>query len=276
MSARRSVKRAFAQVDRWFTPPAGLTILLYHRIGGGSSSEVDLPVDTFRAQLDHLRAHHRVVDLATAVDLLAAGSDTPAAAESTVAESTVAITFDDGTADFCDHAVPALAAADLPATLFVATAFVDGGEPFPWGAPPATWEGLGDAVSTGLVTIGSHTHSHTLADRTGREEFAADLDRSITLIGEHVGVAPEHFAYAKALPGTSAAEFAVRSRFRSASLAGNRVNRPGATDVFRLSRTPIQRSDGMDFFAHKAAGGLRLEGDLRTLAARVRYRTASH
>ena len=185
--------------------------------------------------------------------------------------SAVVITFDDGTADFTDTVVPALARHRLPATLYVASRFVDTGEPFPWAAPPASWSALRDAVSSGFVTIGSHTHGHLLLDRLDETTVADELDRSIDLIGEHVGVAPRHFAYPKAVPGDPAAEIAVRRRFATAALAGNRVNRPGRTDLHRLWRTPVQRSDGDVHFVQKAAGGQRVEGELRMLAARVRY-----
>jgi peptidoglycan/xylan/chitin deacetylase (PgdA/CDA1 family) len=203
----------------------------------------------------------------------------------------VVITFDDGTADFTEHAVPALARHGLPATLYVATQFVENGEPFPWGAPPVSWAALRDAAaqrllpearargtSSGggaLVTIGSHTHAHWLMDRLDPAMVDADLDRSIELIGDHIGSTPAHFAYPKAVVGSPSAEVAVRRRFRSAALATSRVNRVGRTDAHRLWRTPVQRSDDHDTFVRKADGGLRLEGELRSLAARVRYRGAA-
>ena len=42
MSARTIVKRVATVADRVVRPPDGLTVLIYHRVGGGSSSEVDL------------------------------------------------------------------------------------------------------------------------------------------------------------------------------------------------------------------------------------------
>jgi len=72
-----------------------------------------------------------------------------------------------------------------------------------------------------------------------------------------------------------AAEAEVRTRFSTAALARSRVNRPGRTDLHRLWRTPVQRSDGHDFFVAKAAGGLRLEGELRDLVAKAKYRGAT-
>ncbi len=273
MTAKQLLKRAGALADRLVPPPAGVTVLLYHRVGGGTRSEVDLDPAAFERQLTHLAGEHDVLDLDEAVAVLRpAPVDewTPAGAVDS-GRSAIVLTFDDGTADFTDTVLPALARHRLPAILYVATRFVDTGEPFPWGAPPASWSALRDAVSSGLVTIGSHTHGHLLLDRLDGATIGDELDRSIDLIGEHVGVAPRHFAYPKAVPGSPAAEIAVRRRFATAALAGNRVNRPGHTDLHRLWRTPVQRSDGFDHFVEKAAGGHRVEGELRMLAARVRY-----
>ena len=267
MSAGALVKRASAVLDAVVKPPAGVTILIYHRVGGGSTSAVDLDADAFDDQLAHLAAEHDVITLDEAVARLRA-------ADADDDRRAVVITFDDGTADFTDVAVPLLSKHGLPATLYVATRFVDEAEDFPWGAPPASWTALRDSLSTGLVTIGSHTHTHSLLDRLDPVEIADDLDRSIDLIGTHLGLDATHFAYPKAVPGSPAAEIEVRRRFASASLAANRVNRPGA-DVHRLTRTPIQRSDGFDWFTKKADGGLRLEGEVRALLGRTRYRGAT-
>ncbi len=105
-----------------------------------------------------------MVSLDDAAAILGSTPDAPTSGPTD--QSSVVITFDDGTDDFCDHVVPALVEYDLPATLYAATHFIDTGEPFPWGAPPASWAGLADAASTGLVTIGSHTHTHALLDRS--------------------------------------------------------------------------------------------------------------
>ena len=127
------------------------------------------------------------------------------------------ITFDDGTADFVDEALPILVQYRVPATLYVATDFVERGRPFPGSGTPLSWSALADAVSTGLVTVGSHTDTHALLDRLPAAAVDGELDRSITLIGERLGVESRHFAYPKALAGTPAADRAVRARFASAA-----------------------------------------------------------
>lgn len=278
MNTRHLVKRASLTADRLGALVGrrhtrdGITLLIYHRIGGGTDSDIDLPVDEFRRQLAHLAEHTDVLDLDTAVAELTARPDTTSG-DRAPHRPQVVITFDDGTADFTDHAVPALVEARLPATLYVATHFVDTGDDFPWQAPPTSWAALADACTTGLVTVGSHTHGHHLLDRLDPADAAADLDRSIDLVTCHLGAAPVHFAYPRAVPASPATEVAVRRRFRTAALAANRVNRPGHTDLHRLWRTPIQRSDDHRCFAAKAAGGMRLEGALRVAAAHVKYAT---
>jgi peptidoglycan/xylan/chitin deacetylase (PgdA/CDA1 family) len=290
---KQIVKRSGVVLDRIVPPPTGITILIYHRVGGGSESQVDLDPAMFRRQLEHLAEHHRVLSLDAAVAELTAGTPqgwanapdpancssglTPGAAPARNGNDLrrgVVITFDDGTADFTDVVVPALDRNGLPATLYLATRFVDEATDFPWGAPPTSWPALRDSLDTGNVTIASHTHSHRLLDRLDPADVSDDLDRSIELIGEHLGVDARHFAYPKAVLGSPSAEIAVRQRFATAALARSRVNRPARTDLHRLWRTPVQRSDGFDTFTRKANGGLRLEGELRSLTARSRYRGA--
>lgn len=268
MNARAAVKYASSLADRLVHPPAGVTVLIHHRVGGGSGSEVDLDPADFERQLEHLAEHHRVLTLDEALAELS-GSGAEATGDT---RRPVVITFDDGTADFTDVVVPLLVKHSTPATLYLATDFIDRQVRFPWDAPPTSWAALHDAAGTGLVTVGSHTHSHWLLDRLDRSVIADDLDRSVELIAANLGSAPRHFAYPKALPGSAAAEVEVRRRFASAALASSRVNRPGHTDPHRLWRTPVQRSDGFRWFAAKAAGGLRLEGWLRATASRAKYR----
>jgi peptidoglycan/xylan/chitin deacetylase (PgdA/CDA1 family) len=180
------------------------------------------------------------------------------------------VTFDDGTADFTDVALPVMARYGIPATLYLATAFVRDGR-MPDGTAAVSWNGLVDACATGLVDVGSHTDRHILLDRVEAQDVYDDLDRSIDLIGAHVGRRPLDFAYPKGVPGNTAAALAVRERFRSAALAGTRANRARGFDPYRLARSPIQVSDGMTFFMRKLAGGMSFEDDLRRALNRIRY-----
>ncbi len=267
-AVRAALKTAAAAADRIRQPPAGVTVLLYHRVGAGSGSQVDLDRALFEDQMAELAESGRVSGLDDALDVLAAG-ERPAV-------DPVVVTFDDGTPDVVEDALPVLVRHRIPVVLYVATAFVDAGQPF-WSAEdrPLSWGALAEAVSTGLLDIGSHTHSHALLDRLDPPAVDDELDRSIDLIGANLGVPARHFAYPKALAPAPHAERSVRQRFVSAALAGTRPNPYGATDPHRLARSPVQRSDGMRWFRHKVDGGLGLEDRVRELVNQRRYAGAT-
>lgn len=263
------LKPAAALADELKRPPPGVTVLLYHRVGALTSGEVDLERAVFADQMAELAENRSVIGLDDAADSLASSATQPT-------NPPIVITFDDGTPDVVEHALPILEKHRLPMTLYLATSFVEERRGF-WDPSdrPLSWSALRDALSTGLVTIGSHTHTHALLDRLPEAEIAEELDRSIGLIGERLDVEARHFAYPKALPPTPAADAAVRQRFASAALAGTRPNPYGATDVHRLCRSPIQRSDGMRWFRRKAAGGMWAEDAMRRAVNRVRYARAT-
>ena len=265
----RAIKVAAAAADRLRSPGAGVIVLIYHRVGARTAVQVDLPTDLFERQMAVLAASGRVITLDDAVDALIAGT-----APDHVA-SPVVVTFDDGTADFVEEAVPVLVRHGIPATLYLATDFVERGCSFPDDGAPASWGSLGDALTTGLVSIGSHTHTHLLLDRADPGLAASELDRSIELIGERLGVTARHFAYPKAVAGSAAADAAVRARFRSAAVGGARPNRWGASDIYRLNRSAIQVADGMRWYAHKIEGGMVLEEQLRAALNRRRHAGAT-
>ncbi len=265
--ALQSVKVAAGAADLARPRAPGVVVLIYHRVGRRAATEIDLPTDLFARQMEWLAARGLAITLDDALAVLASGSRP--------VPDPVVVTFDDGTADFADEAVPVLERYNVPATLYVATDFVERSVPFPAHGTPVSWAALADAVATGLVTIGSHTHTHALLDRLPPAEIDEELDRSAGLIGERLGVAAEHFAYPKAVAGSPQADTAVRRRFRSAALAGTRPNPYGATDAHRLARSPVQVADGMRWFERKVAGGMALEDGLRRVLNLGRYAGAA-
>jgi peptidoglycan/xylan/chitin deacetylase (PgdA/CDA1 family) len=276
--ARHGIRSAARAFDRVASPPAGAVVLAYHQVGGPRAGSVNLSRSAFAEQMAMIadgRARRPVLDLDGVVDAVSGTPGDDAAVASVGSAASVAITFDDGTADFVDQALPILVDLGLPVALYLATGHVDEGRSF-WGdGTVLSWAAVRDAHSTGIVTIGSHTHDHVLLDRAAPDHVATDLDRSIERIAEEVGVRPVHFAYPKALAPSPAARALVRDRFASAALAGGRANRPGATDLWALDRTPVTVADDLGDVEAKVGGGLRLEAGLRAAIDRVRYRGAS-
>ena len=258
--AQRSIKTGAALLPA----TAGSVVLVYHRVGARSGLDVDLSEAEFDRQIASLANDHYTVGLGAALATLRS-PETPS-------QYPIVVTFDDGTADFADTALPILVAHRIPVTLYLATAFVEEQRPFPDDGQPLSWAALRDACATGLVDVGSHTHTHAVLDRLPADRVDDELDRSRQLIEDRLGRPCLDFAYPKALPPSATADAAVRARFRSAALAGTRPNRQGKTDVHRLSRSPVQRSDGVKYFERKVAGGMGLEDALRRVANRWRYR----
>lgn len=261
--ALRAVKVMAAGWDTVRPRGRGVVVLLYHRVGGHSGLQVDLGEDLFARHMELLAEQQRAITIDQALETLAR-TDTPR-------RDPVVVTFDDGTADFCDVALPILHRFSIPATVYVATDHVERRNPFPYNGRPASWAALREAVATGIVTVGSHTHTHALLDRLPPEAVRDELDRSSCLIEDRLGVPARHFAYPKAVEGSPAADALVRRRFSSAALGGNRPNPYGRTDPHRLARSSIQTADGMRWFRRKLAGGMALEETLRRELNHHRY-----
>ncbi len=267
--ARRSVRVAAAAIDRVKPPPAGVVILVYHRVGAGTSSRVDLPTSIFRDHVAELAESNRTIGLDIALDVLAGRVDAPH-------PRPVVVTFDDGTGDFLDNAVPILAEHAIPTTLYAATKWIEEQRPF-WGDDTAvlSWAGLAEAAASGVVTIGSHTHDHLLFDRITPADARDQIQRSVGLIHDRLGLDAVDFCYPKALAPSAENLALVRQHFRSATLAGTRPNLAATHDPHLLWRSPIQTIDVGGWYSRKINGGLGLEDRLRDGINRVRYRGAT-
>jgi peptidoglycan/xylan/chitin deacetylase (PgdA/CDA1 family) len=101
-------------------------ILLYHRIVDDapdlldySPSGMTLQRAAFEHQMRYLRQHYDVVPLSELVTQLSDSGD--------VGSARCAVTFDDGWRDNYTHAFPLLRSLGMPATIFLATNYIDGG-----------------------------------------------------------------------------------------------------------------------------------------------------
>jgi peptidoglycan/xylan/chitin deacetylase (PgdA/CDA1 family) len=147
---------------RWATAQAGnagrapIAVLFYHRVADDRLNPWTITRAGFDWQINWLRAHVDIISLAEAQQRMRTGeSDRPA----------VCITFDDGYADNCLHALPLLVKERIPCTYFVASDYVLHGKPFLHDVargelhPPNTLEQLRALASAG-VEIGAHTRTH--------------------------------------------------------------------------------------------------------------------
>lgn len=189
-TAKSALRRARKPLRRRST--AHGLILMYHRVAGETSDPWGLCVapEHFREQLDVLSRFADVVPLPDLSSRLRVGRKQ---------RPVVAISFDDGYADNLHQALPLLENADMPATVFVATAWI-GGEPFWWDAlaaavfqtatlPPRLHLPI-DGEPFAWATAGSNGGSPTPAERRAlhlalwRRLQAADASSRSAALGE--------------------------------------------------------------------------------------------
>lgn len=164
-----------------------LSILIYHRVlpAPDPLRRGDPDIATFRWHTDLLHRYFNVLPLREAASRLKEGSLPPRAA---------CITFDDGYADNYTLALPILKAAGLPATFFIATAYLNGGCMFndvlievvrrvPAGSCDLSSLGLGirqlrtntDRLTLVSDLIGRFKYQSSATRLPGAERLAADM-----------------------------------------------------------------------------------------------------
>jgi peptidoglycan/xylan/chitin deacetylase (PgdA/CDA1 family) len=202
-------------------------IVTYHRV---SPVIEGIPPPTHNVTPDRLRAHLQglldrgftIWPLREMLRYHGLGKPTPPRA--------LSLTFDDGYQSVYAEAWPILKEFAVPATVFLATAYLDSPAPFPfdsWGArfrgvlPPASYLPLTVAqcremAEGGLIDLAAHTHTHR--DLRGRPDaFREDLETSVDFLRSHFHLTDVMFAFPY---GAKHAGFAAPDLVNAAKLTG--------------------------------------------------------
>jgi peptidoglycan/xylan/chitin deacetylase (PgdA/CDA1 family) len=203
-----TIKRTVKQTTGWaavlsrpFTEkPAGVvaTILYYHRVAdlGFLDSKVDdwnvTPLQ-FERQISALKECAEIIPLTE----LNRHLETPSAN----VKPLVALTFDDGYANFYSEVLPILKRYQAPATAFVVTSEVDSPQPMPFDRwanrnlsrtqpdawRPLSWLEVEACVDSGLVHIGAHSHKHLRGSQCTRAQMADEAGSSRDILCRRLG-----------------------------------------------------------------------------------------
>lgn len=181
-------------------------ILTYHSLDT-SGSVISLDPTIFR---QHMTALH---ELGTKVVPLEQIRENPGA---------VAITFDDGFRNFCEHALPALKEFGFPATVFVVTSFCGGRNDWPSQPvkpsvpvlPLMTWSELREITASG-ISLGSHSATHPRMASLSEEQLEEELRISRAQLEDRTGERVATFAYPYG-ESTLRVQEAVRRNYRVA------------------------------------------------------------
>ena len=135
---------------------------------GIEDEAMHLPVSVFRSLCTHLAARYDVMPLGEMAAVLGRGEKLP--------PNAVAITFDDGYASNYELGFPVLKELGLPATIFLATGFLDGDAPL-WFQQVDLAMGLGGQVREGETLARTLEYLKKLPDEVMRGEVGRLLER---------------------------------------------------------------------------------------------------
>lgn len=188
-AAKRLVKSAsntrlwealVSRMERRSAGPGLLRVLMYHRIDLPESRPWDYPglisssPAGFRQQMLFLAENYHVVTL----DQVLAAADRSASPP----EKAVLLTFDDATVDFAEHAWPVLKSLQLPATVFVPTAYPDDPQRHFW------WNRLYRAVihSPDGTRLSLVDKSVTLTTKSQRRQVFRAWKEQLKTLPDHI------------------------------------------------------------------------------------------
>lgn len=214
---------------------------IYHRFGDARYPSTNTPVKDFEAHLAYLKNNNfQVLTFSEAIEYLQ--SDKPT-------RKTAVITIDDAYKTFYDKGLPLLKKYSMPATLFINTKTVGGGDYMSWGQ-------LQESMMY-KVEIGNHTHSHDFflnqSAATRYKTFKDEIELSQSTIEEKLNVKPVVFSYPYG-------EFDLKMKdiVKEAGFIGAAAQNSGvmytADDLFECPRFPMSESySAKDKFIEKAS-----------------------
>lgn len=239
-------------------------ILTYHSISEGRSP-LRIAPQLFAQQMEWLAANAKVVSLGTLVEQLRSRSPLPA--------RTVALTFDDGFADFYANAAPVLSKLRLPAIVFLPSRFVGGLNNWPgqpaWVQPEPlmNWQQISELASE-KIQMGSHSVSHPDLSALPAAEIEAEATVSQREIAQRTGQAAEFFCYPYGR-WSPAARDVVSKCYRGACSTEAATLRPGC-DPYSLPRVDAHYVRDLAVFRRMFTASFRAYIATRRLIRRLR------
>lgn len=212
---------------------------IYHRFGDSRFPSTNISLKDFEAHLAYLKKNnYKVVTFSEAIRYLNSNQPT---------QKTAVLTIDDGYKSFFTNGLPLLKKYKMPATLFINTETVGGGDYMDWKELKLAAESA--------IEIGNHTHSHAYflnePEATRYTSFEKEIALSQKLINEHLNLSPTVFAYPYG-------EFDARMKaiVQQAGFVGAAAQNSGViyngSDIFQCPRFPMSEAyASIDQFTEK-------------------------
>jgi peptidoglycan/xylan/chitin deacetylase (PgdA/CDA1 family) len=229
--------------------PFEIPILLYHSISEDATrayTRWNISPSAFSEQLDLLQEQgYTPLTISSLVSYLS--GTTPS-----LPARPVAITIDDGLADFYSAAFPALARHRFPATLYIASGYVSVTSRWltPLGQgyrPMLTWAQLRE-IADQEFEIGAHSHTHPQLDTLPLDVARREIFSSKAILQDQLGVPVTSFAYPHGYSNPAVRRLVLQAGFTSACAVMHAMSSPH-DDRYALARiiiTPQLRLDAFD------------------------------
>jgi peptidoglycan/xylan/chitin deacetylase (PgdA/CDA1 family) len=308
ITLKRGLKRAAGWASVMTSPFASAAcagtacILMYHRTAvinfvDSRTDDWNVPPDVFERHMRTLAATADVVPLQELrerqareqANCRANGRGNGHTHDRRGGKPLVCVTLDDGYASACESALPILERYRIPATFFVAAAYVGTRDPMPfdrWGRlnrgrvgaeswRAACWRELERAIHGGLITIGSHSFRHLEARDCGAGHLREEAERSRDTLRKRLG--DEHartyaYPYGSSRLGdvNDIYENAVRAAGYDLAVTTDLGLARASDNPFRLPRIEVHQVDSAPVLRAK------LRGALAPFWVTDRLRTAIH
>ena len=159
------------------------TVIMYHRFGEDRYPSTSVKLDLFESHLATIAENNwEVLPLAEIVRRLQNDEELP--------DKVLAISVDDAFLSVYTEAFPRFKQYGFPFTLFIATESIDQNLP-----GYANWDQIREMRDSGLVDIGSQSHTHPRMQRISFSEARQEIERSNMRFMEELGERPTLFAY---------------------------------------------------------------------------------
>ncbi len=159
-------------------PPAGVPVLMYHKIGEEQGNDAVISAARFAEHMEFLHKNgYRTLSLAELEAYLDGRAELP--------PKPVVLTFDDGYRDTYEIALPVLKKYGFKSTLFIPAGETD---------RRLTWEELREMKAAGME-IGSHSFSHRDLGVMTPAQQAAEIERSKEVLDRNLGQDSRFFCY---------------------------------------------------------------------------------
>lgn len=222
-----------------------LPVLMYHSVADDpppSTRRLSVATDAFAAQLSLLRSEgFATMTFSQLADAVRGRRPLP--------PRTVALTFDDGYADFHEVVLPLLARYGCTATVFVTTGWLADACDRRAGRPPTrmlTWRQVQEAASAG-IEIGAHSHSHPELDQISDRALEWELRSSKELLEDRLARLVPTVAYPFGYWSPRVRDAVAAAGYRSAAAVSNTTVTTDH-DVLALPRLTVRRSTSLDAF----------------------------